>query len=111
MVENGEAESTEVVIKILVRTECLALVYINWIDNTSIDEDLDYAQVERPLKNDFWQPKICDCGGMDMNAQQWCQDVDVTAEPGEFEETREPSLLEDFSPEPERLGRLKDEVA
>lgn len=43
MVENGEVESIEVVIKIFVRIECLVLVYINWIDNISIDEDLDYV--------------------------------------------------------------------
>jgi hypothetical protein len=111
-VENGEAESTEVVMKILVKTECLALTQINYeIANIDIDEDLDNCGVDRPLKNDFWQPEVSDCGGMDMEDQQRYQDVEVTAEPGEFEETRDNVLLENFSPQPEKLGKLKYEVA
>ncbi|KAI4709237.1 hypothetical protein J4E89_005985 [Alternaria sp. Ai002NY15] len=112
MVEEGQAESTQVVVKLLVKTECLALTYINYeIANIDIDEDLDNAEVERPLKNDFFQPLVSDCGGMDMREQQRDQDVEVTAEPGEFEETREKALLENFSPQPDKLGKLKDEVA
>lgn len=112
MVEDGEAESTEVVMKILVKTECLALTQINYeIANTSIGEDLDNAGVETPLKNDFLQPEVSDCGGMDMKEQQRFQDVEVTAAPGEFEKTREQALLENFSPQPDELGKLKDEVA
>jgi hypothetical protein len=67
LVEHGEVENTEVVMKILVKTECLALTQINYENaNMDVDEDLDYVEVERPLKNDFWQPKGSDCGGMDM---------------------------------------------
>ncbi|SCN92107.1 uncharacterized protein FFNC_08669 [Fusarium fujikuroi] len=111
MVENKEAESTEVVIKLLIRMDCLALSYINWEGNTIVLEDLDHAGVERPLKNDFWQPEVNDCGGLDMKEQQWDQVVDVTAEPGEFTETRDKTLLENFSPQPKVLGKLKDKVA
>ncbi|KAI4645955.1 hypothetical protein J4E93_005534 [Alternaria ventricosa] len=112
MVEEGQAESTQVVVKLLVKTECLALTYINYeIANIDIDEDLDNAEVERPLKNDFFQPLVSDCGGMDMREQQRDQDVEVTAEPDEFEETREKALLANFSPQPDKLGKLKDEVA
>jgi hypothetical protein len=111
-VENGAAESTEVVMKILVKTECLALSQINYeIANIDIEEDLDNSGVERPLKNDFEQPEVSDCGGLDMKEEQKYQDVVVTAEPGEFEETWEPALLENFSPQPDKLGKLKDEVA
>jgi hypothetical protein len=112
MVEEGQAESTQVVMKILVKTECLALTYINYeIANIDMDEDLDNAEVERPLKNDFFQPLVSDCGGMDMSEQQRDQDVEVTAEPGEFEVTSDKALLENFSPQPEKLAKLKDEVA
>ena len=111
-VERGEVESTEVVMKILVKTECLALTRINYeIANMDIEEDLDYAEVERPLRNDFWQPEVSDCGGLDMVDQQRYQDVEVTAEPGEFEESREKELLDNLSPRPDKVGKLKDEVA
>jgi hypothetical protein len=111
-VEAGIAESTEVVMKILVKTECLALTVINYeVANISIDEDLDNAGMEGPIKNDFFQPEISDCGGMDMKEQQSFQDVNVTAEPGGFEETQDPALLENFSPQPDKLGKLRDEVA
>lgn len=111
-VENGTAESTEVVMKILVKTECLALTQINYeIGNIGMEEDLQAAGVEEPLKNDFVQPEVSDCGGMDMREQQREQAVDVTAGPGEFEESRDPALLENFLPRPEKLGKLRDEAA
>ncbi|KAJ4147051.1 hypothetical protein LMH87_001604 [Akanthomyces muscarius] len=111
-VEAGEAESTDVVMKILVKTECLALTQINYeIANIGIDEDLANAGVEGPLKNDFVQLEVSDCGGMDMKEQQRFQDVEVTAEPGEFEETRDRAQLKKFSPRPDKVGKLKDEVA
>ncbi|KAI1012157.1 hypothetical protein LB503_004820 [Fusarium chuoi] len=111
MVGDKEAESTEVVIKLLIQMDCLALSYINWEGNISVLEDLDHAGVEKPLKNDFWQPEVSDCGGLDMKEQQWDQVVEVTAEPGEFTKTRDATLVENFSPQPEVLGKLKDEVA
>jgi hypothetical protein len=41
-------------VKILVKTECLALNQISYeIANMDIDEDLDNAGVDRPLNNDF----------------------------------------------------------
>jgi hypothetical protein len=112
MVEHGEADSTDVVMKILVKTECLALTQINYeIANMSIEEDLCNAGVEGPFKNDFLQPNVSDCGGMDMKDQQRYQDVYVTAELGEYEETREKSFLQNFAPQPDKLGRVKDDVA
>lgn len=111
-VKNGAAESTEVVMKILVKTECLALTQINYeIANIDIEEDLDNSGVKWPLRNDFKQPEVSDCGGLEMEEEQRYQDVVVTAEPGEFEETWEQALLENFSPQPNKLGKLKDEVA
>jgi hypothetical protein len=101
-----------VVVKILVKTECLALNQISYeIANMDIDEDLDNAGVDRPLNNDFLQPDVSDCGGMDMKEQSKYQDVEVMAEQGEFEETREKALLGNFSPQPDELGKLKDEIA
>jgi hypothetical protein len=46
-----------------------------------------------------------------MKEQSKYQDVEVMAEQGEFEETREKALLGNFSPQPDKLGKLKDEIA
>ncbi|GKU12014.1 hypothetical protein FLAG1_11524 [Fusarium langsethiae] len=111
-VENGEAESTDVVMKILVKTECLALTYINYeVGNIGIGEDLENAGVEGRVKNDFVQPEVSDCGGMDMKEQQRDQAVEVTVEPGDFEETRDKDILKRFSPQPKKLAKVKDDVA
>jgi hypothetical protein len=37
--------------------------------------------------------------------------VEVTAEKGEFEESREKALLDNFSPRADKVGKIKDEVA
>ncbi|PCD26862.1 hypothetical protein AU210_013282 [Fusarium oxysporum f. sp. radicis-cucumerinum] len=111
-VEDGEAESTDVVFKILTQTEALAVSHINYaIANSSIGEDLDNCAVDLPLTNDFHQPELNDCGGLDFEQQQWEQDAWVIAEPGEFEESTNPELLNNFSPPPEKVARLKDDVA
>jgi hypothetical protein len=112
MVENGTAESTKVVMKILIKTECLALTQINYeIANVGIEEDLENCGVELPLKNGFEQPEVSDCGGLDIGEQRSYQDVAVTATLGEFEETWDRALLENFSPQPDKLAKLKEEVA
>ena len=111
-VEEGEAESTDVVWKILIKTEALALSWVNYdIANMNVGEDLANSGVDLPLKNNFEQPDVWDCGGMDMEEQQWHQNVWVTAEPGEYEETTDRKLRKDFMPRPKKLARLKDDIA
>ncbi|KAL5591903.1 hypothetical protein FOVSG1_010792 [Fusarium oxysporum f. sp. vasinfectum] len=97
-VEDGEAESTDVVFKIFTQTEALAVSHINYaIANSSIGEDLDNCAVDLPLTNDFHQSELNDCGGLDFEQQQCEQDAWVVAEPGEFEESTNPELLNNFS--------------
>ncbi|SPJ75698.1 uncharacterized protein FTOL_05429 [Fusarium torulosum] len=106
------AESTDVVIKILIKTEAFALAHACYVVATSsIIEDLDICSVETPITNDFVQPELYDCGGIDFEDQQWHQDVWPTAEPGEFEESTEGKLLDNFMPRPEKVVRLREDVA
>ncbi|KAF5724855.1 hypothetical protein FMUND_411 [Fusarium mundagurra] len=108
----GQGESTDFVYKILIKTEDLAISHASYSIGTSrIFEDLDHCGVDFPLTNDFHQPELFDCGGIDFEAQQWEQDAYVVAEPGDFEESTDPVLLEDFGPTPEKVARLKEHVA
>ncbi|KAG5785769.1 hypothetical protein H9Q73_000624 [Fusarium xylarioides] len=111
-VDDGVAESTDVVMKILIQTECLGINYINYITaKSSIEEGLDNCEVELPLTNDFYQPDPQDCGGPDFEYRQPQQHVWVIAEPGEFEESTDPELLNDFSPRPDKVIRLTEDAA
>jgi hypothetical protein len=106
------AVSTDVVMKILIKTEAFALAHANYdIANTSIFEDLINCGVDTPITNDFNQPELDDCGGMDFEDEQWDQAVWVTAEPGEFEESTDRKLLDNFMPRPKRVARLKEDIA
>jgi hypothetical protein len=111
-VADGEAESTDVVMKILIKTEAFALAHVNYvIANSSIPEDLDICNVETPIRNDFDQPELDDCGGLDFEDQQWHQAAWPTAEPGEFEESTDEKLRDNFMPRPAKVARLKEDVA
>ncbi|KAM0241441.1 hypothetical protein ACHAP5_007638 [Fusarium lateritium] len=111
-VTDGVAESTVVVKKILIKTEAFALAHVNYdIANSSITEDLGNCSAEVPITNDFNQPDLFDCGGIDFEDQQWHQDTWATAEPGEFEESTEEKLRDDFMPSPGRVARLKEDIA
>ncbi|KAF4498831.1 hypothetical protein FAGAP_5028 [Fusarium agapanthi] len=86
--------------------------YINYITaKSSIEEGLDNCSVDLPLTNDFYQPDPQDCVGPDFEYQQPQQDVGVIAEPGEFEASTDPELLNDFSPRPDKVVRLKEDAA
>ncbi|WXC56113.1 hypothetical protein SNK03_002050 [Fusarium graminearum] len=111
-VEEGQAESTDVVLKILIQTEALALAQVNYaIANSSIAEDLDNCAVDLPLTNDFDQPDLHDCGGFDWVEQQKHQDTWVTAEPGEYEESTDDERRDNYMPRPEKVARLNEDVA
>lgn len=111
-VEEGQAESTDVVFKILIQTEALALAQVNYaIANSSIAEDLDNCAVDLPLTNDFDQPDLHDCGGFDWVEQQKHQDTWVTAEPGEYEESTDDERRDNYMPRPGKVARLNEDVA
>ncbi|KAF6831443.1 hypothetical protein CPLU01_06728 [Colletotrichum plurivorum] len=111
-VEDGAVESTKVLLEILVKTECLALTYVNYdIANMDIVEDLGNCGAEIPLSEGYEQETISDCGGLDMKDQERHQAVWVTAEPGEFEESTDPDKCGRFMPRPEKVARLLKKVA
>ncbi|KAL7619556.1 hypothetical protein AAE478_010096 [Parahypoxylon ruwenzoriense] len=111
-VEDGAAASTRVLWQILVRTECLALTYVNYdIGNMSLPEDLDNCGVELPAGEDYEQPEVWDSGGLDMEKERYAQDAWVVAEPGEYEESADEELRRGFLPVPEKVARLREGVA
>ncbi|KAH7198356.1 uncharacterized protein B0J16DRAFT_330284 [Fusarium flagelliforme] len=111
-VENETAESTDVVFKILIQPVPFALSAVNYrIANMSVEEDLEACGVEFPLKNDFYQPEVLDDRGMDFDEQQRSYSAQITAEPGEFEESTDDQDRDGFLPRPDKVVRLKEEVA
>ncbi|KAI0832174.1 hypothetical protein F5Y06DRAFT_189655 [Hypoxylon sp. FL0890] len=111
-VENGEAESTSVLWQVQIKTDALPLTYANF-DNgdISIQDNLGYWGVEFPVKEDFEQPEVSANGGLDTGDLRKSEEAWVTAEPGEFEESTDKNLRKMFKPMPDRVGRLKDDVA
>ncbi|KAI0114275.1 hypothetical protein F4776DRAFT_638962 [Hypoxylon sp. NC0597] len=111
-VDDGEAESTAVLWQILVKTDCLPITYVNYdIGNMSIQEDLGNCGVDLPAPEDYEQPEVWGSGGLDIGDFRNSQNAWVTAEPGEFEESTDESLRKTYSPMPDRVARLKDDVA
>ncbi|KAI1262075.1 hypothetical protein F5Y18DRAFT_187548 [Xylariaceae sp. FL1019] len=111
-VDDGEAESTNVVWRIYVKTDCLPLTYVNYdIANMSIGEDLDNAGVEMPVTEHFVQEEVSDCGGLDMEDERNSHDAWIVAGPGEFEESTDEELRNNFMPRPDKVARLKEHVA
>ncbi|KAL6814910.1 hypothetical protein J3E69DRAFT_370408 [Trichoderma sp. SZMC 28015] len=110
-VEWGQAESTDVLWKMLIRTDKLSLVYVNYsIGNMSLDEDLRNCGVEYPVKPGFEQPKVFDFE-TDMQKDQYRQPVWVRAEPGEYEINKGGEVMGDYIAPPNMYARLKDGVA
>ncbi|KAL9562299.1 hypothetical protein ACKAV7_013382 [Fusarium commune] len=111
-VEDGVAESTDVIMKILIQTEGLAINHINYaIANSSIEEDLDNCAVDLPLTQNPRHRNLAGRADKSRWYQQPQQDAWVIAEPEEFEESTDPELLNDFSPRPDKVVRLKEDAA
>ncbi|KAJ4854365.1 uncharacterized protein T069G_11344 [Trichoderma breve] len=110
-IEWKQAESTDVLWKMLIRTDKLSLVYVNYsIGNMSLQEDLDNCGVKFPVKAGFEQPKVYDFD-MDMQKDQYRQPVWVRAEPGEYEINKGGEVMGDYIAPPNMYARLKDGVA
>lgn len=106
------AENSNVLWKMLIRTNKLPLVYTNYsIGNMSIEEDLGNCGVDFPVKEGYEQPEIYDFNGMDMQEEQYRQPTWVNAEPHEFEYNEGGEKFGDYVAPPRTLARLKDEVA
>ncbi|KAI3325511.1 hypothetical protein HD806DRAFT_449670 [Xylariaceae sp. AK1471] len=111
-VDDGEAESTDVVWRILVKTECLSLTYVNYdIANMSLQEDLANLGVEFPVGVDYEIHEPDDCGGLDMLEERRGKIAFAVAYPGEYEESTDKSLRKNFLPLPDKVARLKEGVA
>jgi hypothetical protein len=108
---DGYAESSAVLWKILIRTDKLATVYVNYsIGNTSLEENLGNCGVDFPVKEGYEQPKVFNYE-MDMQKQQYSQPTWVNAEPHEFEYNKGGEKFGDYIAPPRTLARLKDEIA
>lgn len=105
------AESSDVLWKMLIRTDKLAMVYVNYdVGNISLQEQLPDCGVEFPVKEGCEQPKVFDYD-MDMHKEQYGQPTWVNAEPHEFEYNKGGEKFGDYVAPPRTLARLKDEVA
>ncbi|KAI1082413.1 hypothetical protein F5B20DRAFT_531200 [Whalleya microplaca] len=110
-VKEGMAQSTSVLWQILLKTDCLALTWVNYdIVNMTIQEDLGNCGVELPAPENFEQPEIWDIG-MDMEKEMYEQDIWITAGPDEIEESTDRKLRDKFLPRPKRVARLKEGLA
>lgn len=117
-VEEGTAESTEVLWQIQVKADHVSIMKVNYdIANCSLLEDLDNCGIaDHPLKVNYEQPELHD-SGIDMKEYQHGQAVWVVAEPAEYEETSDPEQTKRFLSlggrprHPTKVARLKDDVA
>ncbi|KAM6478595.1 hypothetical protein HDV62DRAFT_382720 [Trichoderma sp. SZMC 28011] len=110
-IEWKQAESTDVLWKMLIRTDKLSLVWVNYsIGNMSLQEDLGNCGVKFPVKAGFEQPKVYDLD-MDMQKDQYRQPVWVRAEPSEYEINKGGEVMGDYIAPPNTYARLKNGVA
>ncbi|KAI1322463.1 hypothetical protein F5Y16DRAFT_386613 [Xylariaceae sp. FL0255] len=111
-VEDGEAESTNVVWRIPLKIECLSIAFVNYdIANMSIQEDLDALGVEFPVSEDYTVEEASDSGGWNVDDDRRSQDAYAVALPGEFEESTDMELRKKWLPMPEKVIRLKPGLA
>lgn len=111
-VDDGEATSTDVVWRIPVKTECLALMWVNYdIANMSLQEDLTNLDVDFPVDVGYEVNEVDDCGGLDMMEQRYGKDTLVIAYPGEFEESTDEAHRKNYMPRPDKVARLKEGLA
>ncbi|KAI8627124.1 hypothetical protein F5Y19DRAFT_180003 [Xylariaceae sp. FL1651] len=111
-VADGLAEATSVAWRIPVKTECLAVMYVNYaIGNMSIREDLGNLGVRFPVREEYAVERAHDCGGLDMERQYRSCSAYPVAYPGEFEESTDEEFRRRFLPVPAKVARFKEGVA
>ncbi|KAF2657709.1 hypothetical protein K491DRAFT_690780 [Lophiostoma macrostomum CBS 122681] len=110
-VEDGEAESTNVVWKIRIKIEDVPVLHANYdIANRSIREDLDSVGVDYPCPEEFEQDEVY-TSGLDTDEDRFLAPTWVTVEPGEYDETTDEEILKTCSPRFEKVYRLKPNIA
>jgi hypothetical protein len=80
------------------------------IANTSIDEDMDEANIPLPVPENFDQDEAFDTD-FDYVGDRYIGPTWVTAIPDELEESTNDEDLDKFAPRPDIVYRLKPEVA
>ncbi|KAI1476084.1 hypothetical protein F4774DRAFT_421091 [Daldinia eschscholtzii] len=106
------AASTAVLWEILVQTEYLPISWATYqFGNGHIHADLDYCGVKTPVQENFKQPKVNRCDGMDLQPLRQEQTMLIMAEPGDFEKSTDEEVLKGLVPPPDVAYRLKEEVA
>ncbi|KAI1456087.1 hypothetical protein F4805DRAFT_433821 [Annulohypoxylon moriforme] len=113
-VEGELAVSTDVLWKILIKPDFLPIAYVNYdISNIDITEDLDNCGMETPADVDYEQPQVAGTSEHDLKIPEYRYDQPAyfTAYPGEYEITTDPEIIKRVSPQSDRLGRLKEDVA
>jgi hypothetical protein len=111
-VEAGFAESEDVVMRALVRTEALAISHVCWRQgNPPMGEELEAFDSDLvPLRTDSVQVKPV--GADDEGDELWDTDeIEVIAEVGEYETTTDRNIRSNMSPMPREAVRLVPSVA
>ncbi|KAF2713901.1 hypothetical protein K504DRAFT_399506 [Pleomassaria siparia CBS 279.74] len=123
-VEDGEAESEEVLWKIRIKVGHIPTVHANYdIGNQSIREDLDNLDVDYPAPVDYTHSGLLESGisndadqdedenGEHSSPEKWLPPTWVILEPGEYEESTDAEVIATIVPRQEVLYRIKPEVA
>jgi hypothetical protein len=111
-VEAGFAESEDVVMRALVRTEALAVSHVCWQQgNPLMGEELEALDSDLvPLRSDSVQTEPV--GAEPEGEELWDTDeVEVIAEVGEYEMTTNHAIRSNLSPMPRKAVRLLPSVA
>jgi hypothetical protein len=111
-VDSGLAESEDVLMRALVRTEALAISHVCWQEgNPSMEEELEILDSDLvPLRTNSVQTEPL--GADDEGDESWSTDeIDVIAEAGEYETTTDDDIRSKMSPMPREAVRLLPQVA
>jgi hypothetical protein len=115
-IENGFAESQDVLMRALVRTERLAISHICWQQgNPPLGEELealDSALLPLRVNSEQSEPVGMDDENDGEDDEMWATDeVEVIAEAGEYETTTDYKIRSNLSPIPKEAVRLILSVA
>jgi hypothetical protein len=110
-VADGNAENTNTLFKLRMKLEDVVISYTNYkIANTSIREDMDQVDIPYPTPESFDQEEAFSTG-FNYVDERYMNPTWVTATPDELETSTDPDNLDNFSPRPNIVYRLKPDVA
>ena len=110
-IDNKTAESLDTLFKVRMDLKDIVCCYVNYdITNTDIREAMDEVGVPYPTPENFTQEKPYSLGFHPIKSRYICP-AWVTAEPDDMEESRDLKDRSNFSPLPDVVYRLKEDVA